>query len=337
MWAKIYDIKNFLKTLRPYKIWNGILIITSYYWSRLWGKGNCWGLPVSISVEPTTYCNLRCPQCISGLRAFSRPTGSIQLNNFEKIIEQNYRHLAYLLLYFQGEPYLNPDFLDMVRKANNKKIYTATSTNGHYLSQYAEETVTSGLNRLIISIDGTDQSSYSRYRIGGDLQKVIDGTRALVAAKKKLNSRTPFIIFQFIVMRHNEHQLDDIVQLSHSLGVNDLQLKTVQVYDEEGADLIPENSKYARYFQQNGSFSIKNKLLNHCWKMWHSCVITWDGKVVPCCFDKDAGHAMGSIEKESLKEIWQSDNYQKFRSKIMASRSNVDMCTNCTEGTRVFV
>ena len=337
MWAKIYDINSFLKTLTPYKIWNGVLILTSYYWSRLFGKGNCHGLPVSISVEPTTHCNLRCPQCISGLRDFSRPTGSIQLKNFEKIIEQSYRHLAYLLLYFQGEPYLNPSFLDMVRKASNKKIYTATSTNGHYLGQFAEETVTSGLNRLIISIDGTDQQSYSRYRIGGNLQRVIEGTRALVRAKRKHKSRTPFIIFQFIVMRHNEHQLEDIVQLSKSLGVDDLQLKTVQVYDEEGVDLIPSNSKYARYFQLNGSFSIKNKLLNHCWKMWHSCVITWDGKVVPCCFDKDADQAMGNIEKESLKEIWQGEDYQKFRSKILGSRSNVDMCTNCTEGTKVFV
>lgn len=337
MATNFYDSMNFLSKLGPYKIWNGMIILSSYYWSRCTGKATCKGLPVSISLEPTTHCNLRCPQCISGLRAFNRPTGSITYQNFKKIIEQNYKQLVYLLLYFQGEPYLNPDFLNMVKIANRKKIYTATSTNGHYLAQHAEETVRSGLDRLIISLDGTSQETYSKYRVGGKLELVIEGTRKLIAAKKRLRSNTPYIIFQFIVMRHNEDQIQEIEHLARSLGVDDLQLKTVQVYDEEGGDLIPENRKYARYDKNNGGFSLKNKLLNHCWKMWHSCVITWDGRVVPCCFDKDANHPMGNIEKETMKEIWQGKNYKRFRSKIMNSRGNIDMCTNCTEGTKVFV
>ncbi len=337
MVVNYYDTIDFLQNLTPNKIWNGMKILISYYVSRFYKKAYCWGMPLSISLEPTTYCNLRCPQCISGLRAFSRPTGTISLLNFEKIIEQNYAHLVYLLLYFQGEPYLNPEFLHMVKKARERKIYTATSTNGHYLSQYAEDTVRSGLNRLIISIDGTNQQAYSKYRVGGNLEKVIDGTQKLIAARKKLKSRTPFIIFQFIVMRHNEHQIQEIENLCVTLGVDQLQLKTVQVYDDQGVDLIPTKSKYARYYENNGKLSIKNKLLNHCWKMWHSCVLTWDGQVVPCCFDKDAEYPMGSISQQSMQEIWQGEKYRQFREKILASRANVKMCKNCTEGTKVFI
>jgi len=337
MLSRYSDTINFIHKLSPYKILNGFKILFSYYISRWRKKPSLWGMPLSISVEPTTYCNLRCPQCISGLRAFTRPTGNLQMENFERLLDQNKANLVYLLLYFQGEPYLNPDFLQMVKKAHSQKIYTATSTNGHYLTSHAEATVTSGLDRLIISIDGTDQQSYSKYRVGGSLSKVIAGAKALVAAKKALKSKTPHVIFQFIVMQHNEHQIEIMENLSKSVGVDELQLKTVQVYDEAGVDLVPKNSKYARYYNNNGDLVIKNKLLNFCWKSWHSCVITWDGQIVPCCFDKDASHPMGNISQQSMLEIWQGDDYQKFRKKLFSSRSEIDICANCTEGTKVFV
>ena len=93
-----------------------------------------WGLPISISFEPTTSCNLRCPECPSGLRAFTRPTGMLQKDFFTETIDQLAPDLSYLIFYFQGEPFLNPQFLDMVKYAGTKKIYTATSTNAHYLT-----------------------------------------------------------------------------------------------------------------------------------------------------------------------------------------------------------
>ena len=76
--------------------------------------------------------------------------------------------LFYLTFYFQGEPYINPKFLEMVSYASKKKIFTSTSTNAHYLdSETARKTVESGLDKLIISIDGTSQDTYEAYRIGG--------------------------------------------------------------------------------------------------------------------------------------------------------------------------
>lgn len=198
------------------------------------GKPLQWGYPISISFEPTTSCNLRCPECPSGLRAFTRPTGMLQKNFFEQTIDDIYKEILYLIFYFQGEPYLNPDFLDMVAYAHKKGIYTATSTNAHYLTdEKAKKTVESGLDRLIISIDGTTQDVYEQYRVGGKLDKVLQGARNIVKWKKELNSSKPFVFFQFLVVKPNEHQIELIKKLGKEIGVDQVRFKTAQVYDYE--------------------------------------------------------------------------------------------------------
>src|SRR5574339_29418 len=124
------------------------------------------------------------------------------------------------MFYFQGEPYLNTDFLDMVKYSSSKKIYTATSTNAHYLNDdNAKRTIESGLDRLIISIDGTTQDVYQQYRVGGNLEKVLDGTRNVVKWKKETKSKTPFIVFQFLVVKPNEHQVEDVRNLAREMEV----------------------------------------------------------------------------------------------------------------------
>lgn len=335
----ITDGLNFFSRLTPKRAWNAGRIVFSYLYSRLSGSSKISGLPISISFEPTTSCNLRCPECPSGLRSFTRPTGMLQEELFKKTIDELHETLMYLLFYFQGEPFLHTKFLDLVKYASDKKIYTATSTNAHFLTdEVAKKTVLSGLDRLIISIDGTSQETYQSYRIGGDLDKVIQGTRNVVKWKKELKSKTPHIVFQFLVVKPNQHQIAEVQKLARELGADEVGLKTAQIYDyKNGSELIPTIDKYSRYRQSSdGTWSIKNKLLDHCWKMWHSCVITWDGKVVPCCFDKDAHHQMGQLGAVSFKELWHSNEYDDFRKSLIKSRSEIEMCKNCTEGTKVW-
>jgi radical SAM protein with 4Fe4S-binding SPASM domain len=258
---------------------------------------------------------------------------------FQRVIDELSPTLTYLTFYFQGEPFLNPSFLDMVSYASSKGIYTSTSTNAHYLrEEQAKKTVASGLDRLIISIDGTTQDTYEAYRVGGDLSKVIEGARNIIRFKKELRSVTPQVIFQFLVVRHNEHQIDDLHKLASSVGVDKVVLKTAQIYDyENGSDLIPKNEDFSRYKKNaSGKYEIKNELLDHCWKMWNSCVITWDGKVVPCCFDKDAKYVLGDLNKNTFREVWFGEKYDKFRSTLLRSRKEIDICRNCTEGTKVW-
>jgi radical SAM protein with 4Fe4S-binding SPASM domain len=330
---------NFLSKLTPRRTFNAAKVLSSYYYSRMTGKASHWGLPISIAVEPTTSCNLRCPECPSGLRAFTRPTGMLDENFYRSVIDELRRDIMYMIFYFQGEPYLHPSFTELVKYAVSKNIYTATSTNAHFLNDdNARKTVESGLDRLIISIDGTTQETYEQYRKGGTLSKVIEGAENIVKWKKKLHSKKPHTIFQFLVVRHNEHQTEEIKTLAKNIGIDEVAFKTAQVYDyENGNDLIPLNEKYSRYKKNgDGRFHIKNELLNHCWKMWHSCVITWDGKVVPCCFDKDASHQLGDVNENSFLEIWNSQPYNRFRASLLKSRSSIDICNNCTEGTKVW-
>jgi radical SAM protein with 4Fe4S-binding SPASM domain len=258
---------------------------------------------------------------------------------FSKLIQENYAHLSYLIFYFQGEPYINPDFLEMVDFASRHKIYTLSSTNGHFLDEeIAKKTIESGLNRLIISIDGVTQTSYESYRKEGSLQQVLDNTKRLVELKRRMRSRTPHIVFQFLVVKPNQYEVPEMKKLADSIGVDELKFKTAQIYDyQHGNPLIPTIEKYSRYRKlDDKTYVLKNKLYNKCWKMWHSCVITWDGKVVPCCFDKDARYVMGDLNKNSLASIWNSQTYKRFRQDILNDRKQIDICTNCTEGNAVW-
>lgn len=333
------DTLNFLSKMTPRRAWNVGKLVSSFYLTKWKKKPIQWGLPMTISVEPTTACNLRCPECPSGLRAFTRPTGNLKENFFRDTIDELYKDLLYLIFYFQGEPYINPKFLDMVKYASDKGIYTITSTNGHFLNDdNAKKTIESGLDRMIISVDGTTQEVYENYRKAGNLETVLQGARNVVKWKKKLKSKTPHLIFQFLVVRPNEHQIDEVYRLAEEIGIDEVKLKTAQVYDyEKGNDLIPTLDKYARYAENpDGTWRVKNELLNHCWKLWHSCVITWDGMVVPCCFDKDADHRLGDLKKESFAELWQGPAYDSFRRSLLKGRDQIDICTNCTEGCKVW-
>lgn len=339
MTVKITDSLNLLSKLTWRRAGNMAQVAGSYVLSKWRKKPTYWGSPISISFEPSTSCNLRCPECPSGLRSFTRPTGMLPDDLFKTTIDELHQKLLYLIFYFQGEPYLHPRFLEMVKYASVRKIYTATSTNAHYLTDTnARHTVESGLDRLIISIDGTTQETYQAYRIGGNLNKVLEGTRNIIKWKRQLKSKTPFVVFQFLVVRPNEHQLNDVKKLAVEMGVDDVWFKTAQIYDyAQGSPLIPTIDYYSRYQNNgNGTYRIKNKLLNHCWKMWHSCVITWDGLVVPCCFDKDAEYRMGDLKKQSFQSLWHGTRYINFRKALLQSRGQIDMCKNCTEGTKVW-
>lgn len=336
----LHDWKRMVGHLSYKKLVNLLKIYSSYYLGRWTGQPIHWGMPVSLSFEPTTACNLRCPECPSGLRSFTRPTGNLKADFFKSTLDQMSPYLCNLLFYFQGEPYIHPEFLDMVAYAEQKGIYTATSTNGHFLNkENIQKTIMSGLSRLIISVDGTTQETYGQYRKEGSLQKVLEGTQDLIHARKKAGVSHPHIIFQFLVVGPNEHQIPEIYRLAKEIGVDEVRLKSAQVYEyKNGNPLIPKNEQYSRYrVQPDGTYKLKNKMLNHCWKMWHACVITWNGLVVPCCFDKDASARMGDLKIQRFEDIWRGMVYLNFRAKLLKGRKEIDICKNCTEGTRVWL
>jgi len=329
-----------LKTLTIGRIWNFILLKLSFFISRLTKKAIHWGTPVAISIEPTTACNLKCPECPSGLRKFTRPTGNLKKEINQNILNSLGKNLQYINYYFQGEPFINPDFLDFVKAARLKNIYVLTSTNAHFISEKtAIKIIESGLSELIISIDGTTQDTYSSYRIEGELKKVLEGLNNITTAKEKQNSNFPIVTLQFLVTKQNEHQLAEIEAIKNKYKADSLTLKTIQVYDyENGNTLLPTDDKYSRYKQgKNGKFKLKNKMSNHCWRLWSTCVFTWDGSIVPCCFDKDAQYQMGNLSKTEFSVIWKSGIYSDFRKKVLNNRKSIDICSNCSEGSKIWI
>lgn len=332
--------RQILKTATTKRIWNLFLLKASYHISAILRRPIHWGKPMAISIEPTTACNLNCPQCPSGLRQFTRPTGNLNTTVNTRILDEVGSQLQYLNYYFQGEPFIHPQFLDLVKEARSRNIYVVTSTNAHFISpEKAKQIVASDLSEIIISIDGMKQESYEKYRVKGQLEKVIEGTKNLIAAKKELKRTNPHVVFQFLVVKYNENEIDKLHQLAKELGVDEVRLKTVQVYDfKTGNDLLPTNEKYSRYKQlKSGEYVLKNQFKNKCWRMWSSCVFTWDGSVVPCCFDKDAQHKMGTVTQTSFDQIWREGIYQSFRQDILKTREEIEICKNCSEGSKVWV
>ena len=313
---------------------NLIALYTSYVYSLFSNKPIHKGEPWSLSVETGTSCNLSCLECPSGQNQFSRPTGYMSFSDFKTIISKQKKYLIWLILYFQGEPFLNKDFFKMIAYANAQKIITTTSTNGHFLKpENAEKTVKSGLKKIIISLDGLDQESYEKYRVGGDFNTVINGIKNLQQARKKLKSASPYIVVQFIVFKTNEHQIKHLKKLKRELNIDKIELKTAQIYSASDKNqLIPKTNKYRRYKQnKGGDWEIKNRLPNHCLRMWQGAVVTWDGNIAPCCYDKDVNHKMGNLLESSFKNIKKNRKYHSFRNQIFSDRSKINICKNCNE------
>ncbi len=335
----IRKLRILFRTLTLRKVLNAIQIVISFYLSKFLGKAIHFGQPLKLGIEPTTSCNLRCPECLSGVRGFTRPTGIMDFDEFRKLADETHKSLIYMLLYFQGEPYLHPRFLEMAAHSSSKKIYTATSTNGHYLDQEtAVKTVRSGIHEVLISMDGISQGIYEKYRQGGKLEKVKEGIRNLVNARRDLKSLTPYIVIQFLVTGQNEPEIAGIQSFAKKIGADKVVFKTAQIREfQNGNPLIPKQEKYSRYREEKpGQFVHKSLQKNECWKLWQGAEITWDGRVLPCCFDKDAKHEMGVLNGIRFAEIWKNEKYGEFRQQLVHSRTKIDMCRNCSEGGKVF-
>jgi radical SAM protein with 4Fe4S-binding SPASM domain len=304
----------------------------SFLYSSITGKADIIGMPVSVSTELTNNCNLSCPQCSSGSGQMLRRKGYMDIGLFKKVIKELGPYLYNINLYFQGEPMLHPLFSSFLSNCLNTNA--VVSTNGHFLSVESSEMIArSGLNKLIISLDGTDQETYSEYRVKGDVERVIEGVRNISAAKKKYHSSL-IIELQFLVNRFNEHQVPAIRHLAKSVQAR-LMLKSMQIIDKADiASWLPSERKFRRYRLKEGSYEPKSSLPDRCARLWFNPVITWDGKVVPCCFDKDAEYIMGDLTQDSFREIWDGPKYRIFRKSILTGRHMIDMCRNCTSGLR---
>lgn len=336
--SKIITIKRevgiVISTFSFIRVFNLFKLLVGFFLSRLLRFPVVFGKPLAVSIEPTNYCNLQCPECPVGADVLKRSRGCVSVEQFESMLRQFGDALWILNLYFQGEPFLHPQFLELVKLANRYGLYTMTSTNAHFLSdEKAQEVVLSGLHKLVVSVDGTNQVSYGKYRVGGRLDKVLDGVRNVLEVKRRLNSVYPIVEVQFLVFKHNEEEISDMRQLCAGLGVDVLSFKSAQFNDFGNSEVQPPvNEKYSRYkTASEGGLRLKGKAYGHCWRQWSSCVVSWDGKVLPCCFDKDADYQLGNLRNETMPAVWKGRWANGFRKMILRNRASCDICNNCSE------
>ena len=298
-------------------------------------------LPTFVSVEPANYCQLRCPECPVGQResrSDTSPSAShhyprqlLSLDAFRRVLVQVQGSAHTMQFYFQGEPLLNPALPEMIALAHRANLYTIVSTNAQALTQdMAERLVVAGLSRIIVSIDGFTPESYAAYRVGGHLPLALDGLRYLREAKDKHHSSIR-IELQVLRLSTNETEWTWIRRHYRQLGATRLTFKTAQLYDyRHGNPLMPSDPRYSRYrLGADGLYHLHRPHHRSCYRLWSGCVITTNGTVLPCCYDKAATYPLGNILEKPLQTIWHSHTADAFRSIVLRKGYRPAMCGEC--------
>jgi len=282
------------------------------------------GLPSNLLIEPTTICNLKCPGCPTVSGILKRPKGYMSLDNFKKIINECEKSLEMIMLWNYGEPFLNKDLFKMISYARNKNIKVITSTNAHFLPEKIDELIDSKINKIMISLDGATKKTYEKYRQNGNFETVVDSIRKLCIKKDK----NIFVELQFIIMRHNEHEIERIKKLAIELKVDKLSLKSAWFLDKrlqkKYKDIIPINPKYQRIIEHSG----------YCIRPWYHMTIQWNGDVAPCCYDADCHINLGNVFEQNLKTVWNGKkikNFRKIMKKQFEGEKIISLCQQCPE------
>lgn len=285
-------------------------------------------MPFALSIEPSSHCQLSCPECPTGIKQFKMERGELSLDLLKKIVDEVYKKTFYLNLYFQGEPLFNRQLPDMIAYARKYRMFTVLSTNAQLLDEEtAIKLVNAELSKIIISMDGFSQNTYSKYRIGGEIEKVKVAVDFLINAKLRFNLSSPKIVVQFIVNRFNEPEIQEFLTWANQKKVK-AELKTMQIYKD--FSFLPVNEKYRRYKKNDNGWELKKQGLG-CFRIWSQCVITYDGNVLPCCFDKNSKYILGNLNSLTLHNVWNSKKFNNFRYKVLNKKNEVEICSNCTE------
>jgi radical SAM protein with 4Fe4S-binding SPASM domain len=297
-----------------------------------------WGWPTNLQVEPSTICNLRCALC-PVTEGMARPTGLMEFPVFKKFIDEAGEYLFIMLFWDWGEPFLNPAIYDMISYAGSRGIQAISSTNGHVFAneRQAEKLVESGLDAIIFAIDGITQETYARYRQGGDLETVLAGLRNVVAAKRRLRSPTPRIHVRFIVMHHNEHEIERMKNLAKQEGADIFTVKTLNPHGEFMSDVdcqafLPRDKTWQRFKYDPVTLSRHRRVHNPCKAMWNTAILHWDGQVSTCTFDPHGRLALGDLKTQSFKDIWQGERFRRLRRQFRRNYQELEQCSQCTYG-----
>lgn len=279
--------------------------------------------PFLANTEPTNKCILHCPFCPTG-KQNSRTNGFADTLLYTNIFSQLSDYLYLITLHGWGEPLLNKELPQIVALAHQHNICTAITTNGMLLNaSMSESLIESKLDILYVSIDGCSEESYQKYRVGGSFEKVISNVQQLVELKKRKKSYFPFIEWQYIVFKHNEHEISQAKLMAKKMGINNIVFLPAYTEDDNFAPTDPSMRL------SNGSPLSKRSDCNH---LWNTLSIHWNGTLVPCCYDYDEKYSFGNIYTTSFNEIWNSEPFTESRKMVTSGdlkQYHFTPCKNC--------
>lgn len=284
--------------------------------------------PAIIQVEPTNTCQLRCPLCPTGRGSATRPRGFIDPALFESLLDQIAADLLLVVLYGWGEPTLHPELPRLVAACARRGVRSFTSTNGQGLQSAAEAEalVASGLDALVIAVDGSTEEHYRTYRRSGTLEKARRCIGAVEAAKARLGSSRPYTNLRVVVTRENEDELPALRQMARELGVNLFSTKSLGclVAEEDFERLAPSAAASRR-----SAPPARAQAAPLCPYVFRQPTVFWDGTVVGCEFDYGLERPLGDLRRQSFREIWNGPAARDLRSAVTCGGRAPDFCGAC--------
>lgn len=294
------------------------------------------GFPYWLTVDPANFCTLRCPFCPTGQARGSRAKGILSFENFKGIMDGFGPYLIHIDFCNWGEPLLNKEIYEMIKHAKEYNVDTKVDSNfNHFSEKDAEDMILSGLDKLIISVDGATQETYSKYRVGGDFNKVTNNSRLLLRKRKELNKTNPYITWQFLVFRHNEHEVERVKRIGKDMGVDNVAITKAFIGNK---DWIPLNDEYSHYKKEEIREEFTPKYFKPpqgkmCNWPWEAIVINPNGSVSPCCSVEDEKDDFGNILESSFKEIWNNGRYRQARrfikDRVNPGKEDNNICIGC--------
>jgi len=305
---------SFLRHATARKVWN----LARVHGEMARKKEGVSGYPYEIILDITNRCNLRCPLCVTGQHLNKRPPGQMSFDHFKQVIDELGRYLFKVRLHSWGEPFLHERLYDMLHHLRAANIGTEVSSNFTTFRQdQAAALVASGLELLIVSLDGATEEVYRQYRIGGDFPRVLRNIRAVVREKRKQGTRFPLIEVQFLLTKVNLHEAEAIRVLARDLGADRCRTFPVAVNVRDKAqrdEWLPEDPRYSRYHPRTleDKFYSVNRA---CPWLWRSAVINWDGTASPCCVYEGPKTEMGTgvFSPGGFRAVWNGPAYRAAR------------------------
>ncbi|MCC7170508.1 MAG: radical SAM protein [Planctomycetes bacterium] len=338
----------------PKKWWNAYKV----WRARARGDITVDGFPFVLKIESTNICNLECPFCLDrdrsqfkgdGMRGFGR----MKADFFKRVIDQLGPYAFNVNMYGSGEPLLFPEAYEMMRYAADKNVGVRISSNlsmRDFDDAMAEKVVTSGIEHLIVSCHGASQETYEKYMVGGNFERVTKNMRKLVDAKKRLGKKLPFIDWQFLLFRHNQHEVKKAQAMADDIGVDFVRFIYPNIPPEFKEEWKPRAEGEASDYQpvpnapangaakatQNGAnapvaapasaapqhapqpaVAKKQPRINveSCSWPYYSIYFNWDGGILPCCDGTTKpSYDLGKFsETTDINDIWNGPDYQLVR------------------------